>query len=552
MLKKGNKEPKQKSRVKTKLIQKVSKKKSHNTSEDLAKLTEDYHAFCTRLQGLVKALMNQHMAMQQLAKAKLQVAQQLAVLSKDTVLYESAGQTAGADRSTESVNSYFSIQEGVTNKNSIYADKYKQFVVDYAQEWYKTITDRVGEGLKKAETMRVELDHYQSKVENLRQSANSTMAKGKQVDSKAAEKLTRNEDKLIKTRETTSTFINDLCLLMEEITERSWRDLHPLLVKCAQFETQVSGDESKAQAALSEVVSALKKVAEDHGIKSQARLKDLAQLDPSQLSTRSKDDNRNLAIENGFAGMALGGSNNDGGGSVYSSDNNSSYFPPGSTAAQGLGGFPVKVAPDVSTRTSFTSNNGAPSTMDMLNIQAAPAPTLDTMAQAFGGSTSAPSSMGAPSYGRMGSNDSIHSSSMHNNFSGAPAPPPSSAPPPPPPSTPGFGAPVPSPYGAVPAPAPMMGGNALYPGSTNSYPQQSPMPVRGYAQQQSPYAPQQSPMPGAGYPPQQTPGGFSQHQTPMGGNYAQPQQSPMGGNYAQQQSMYTSPPPPSYGHNPFG
>lgn len=480
--------------------------------------------------------------MQQLAKAKLQVAQQLAVLSKDTVLYESAGQTAGADRSTESVNSYFSIQEGVTNKNAIYADKYKQFVVDYAQEWYKTVTDRVGAGLKKAETMRVELDHYQSKVENLRQSANSTMAKGKQVDPKAAEKLTRNEDKLIKTRETTSKFINDLCLLMEEITERSWRDLHPLLVKCAQFETQVSGDESKAQAALSEVVSALKKVADNHGIKSQARLKDLAQLDPSQLSTRAKDDNRNLAIENGFAGMALGGSNTDGiafgGGSVYSSDNNSSYFPPGSTAAQGLGGFPVKVAPDVSSRNSFTSSTGAPSTMDMMNIHAAPAPTLDTMAQAFGGSTSAPASMGTQSYGRKGSYDSIHS-----NFSGAPAPPPSSAPPPPPPSTTGYGAPAPSPYGGVPAPAPMMGGNALYPGSTSSYPQHSPMPAQGYAQQQSPYAPQQSPMPGAGY---------TQQQTPMGGNYAQPQQSPMGGNYAQQQSMYTSPPPPSYGHNPFG
>ena len=43
-----------KSRVKTKLKQKVSKKKSHNTSEDLAKLTEDYNAFCTKLQGLVK------------------------------------------------------------------------------------------------------------------------------------------------------------------------------------------------------------------------------------------------------------------------------------------------------------------------------------------------------------------------------------------------------------------------------------------------------------------------------------------------------------------
>ena len=68
------------------------------------------------------------------------------------------------------------------------------------------------------------------------------MAKGKQVDSKAAGKLTRNEEKLIKVKESGSKFISDLCLLMEEVTERSWRDLHPMLVKCAQFEGQVSSD----------------------------------------------------------------------------------------------------------------------------------------------------------------------------------------------------------------------------------------------------------------------------------------------------------------------
>ena len=505
--------------------------------------------------------MNQHVAMQALAKAKLQVAQQVAVLSKDTVLYEMTGQTPG--------NSYFTIQEGVANKNNIYAGKYKQFVVDYAQEWYRTVTNRVGEGLKKAETMRVELDHYQSKVESLRQSANSTMAKGKQVDTKAAEKLTRNEDKLIKIKETCSRFVNDLCLLMEEVTERSWRDLHPLLVKCAQFETQVSGDESKAQVALNEVVSALKKVAEEHGIKPEARLKDLEQLDAHKLTTRSKDDSRNhLAIENGLSGLALSGSYTGdgsvyGSGSVYSSDNNSSYFPPGSTAPQGLGGFPVRMQPDSfgsgQPSNSGSNGNGAPSTMNMMNIHAAPAPTLDTMAQAFGGGAAA-----APSYGRSGSMDSNYSGSNNfgtsatNNFSGVPAPPPSSAPPPPPP-TPGSGAPSPGPYG-VPAASPM---------PSFGYPQQQqqPMPATSYGhhpqqQQQSHmpgnFAQQQSPMPGAAY----GGGGFAQQQqqSPMGGGFSQ-QQSPMGGSFSQQppQSMFTSPPPkrasapPAYNQqNPFG
>ena len=517
--------------------------------------------------------------MQSLAKAKYLVAQHMAVLSKDTVLFETTGQTAGADRSSDSVNSYISVQEGVFNKNKTYADKYKQFIVDYAQEWYKAVTDRVGTDLKKAEKIRVELDHYQSKVESLRQSANATMAKGKQVDAKAAEKLTRNEQKLVKTKESSSKFVNDLCLLMEEITERSWRDLHPLLIKCSQFETQVTGDESSAMAALNQVVTALKKVASDNGIKPQARLKDLASLDPHALSTRSKDDVRNtqLALENGFAGMGLGSGGSVSGSvhgsahdrSIYSTtsgvgattmDNNTMHFPPGSTGAQGMGGFPVRVqSGDMSNgddlgQTTTSSTNGAPSTMSMMNINAAPAPTMDTMAQAFGGQ-----SMG----GGPNSGGSLHSRT------GAPAPPPSAAPPPPPPpmgdyshyggGTPApppvhspspYAAPAPSPYG-VPSPGPY----GAPPPATSPAP---PHMMGGYGGSSSNNYRQQSPMGG----------GFSSQQSPMGGGNFQ--QSPMGGgNFAQQPSMYGSPAPhqhtsqqprsapPSYGSNmantnPFG
>merc|ERR1712157_254185 len=85
-----------------------------------------------------------------------------------------------------------------------------------------------------------------------------------------------------------------------------------------------------------------------------------------------------------------------------------------------------------------------PSTLSMMNMNAAPAPTMNTMAQAYSNGGHRPSM-----------------DSLQSDFSGAPAPPPSSAPPPPPPSTQGeynssnpfgTGAPAPSqsPYGTAP------------------------------------------------------------------------------------------------------
>ncbi|KAG7368794.1 hypothetical protein IV203_031537 [Nitzschia inconspicua] len=531
-----------KTRVAVRLKEKVGGKKSHNKSEDLARLTERYNVFCKRLEGLVAALKNQHSAMLSLAKSRYVVAQHLAVLSKDTDLFEHVGQMPGADRSTDSVNSYLSVQEGVANKSKMYASKYAQFVVSYAEEWYKVVSKRVGEGIKKAEELRVELDHYQSKVEGLRQNANSIMAKGKQVDTKSAERLTRNEDKLIKIKESTNKFTSDLCVLMEEVTDRSWRDLHPLLIKIAQFDVTLSKDEAAAIASLNNVVSELKKVAVTHGIKPQARLKDLENLDPSQLTTRKSDASGHLALENGFAGIALGGSAT----STFSS-NNDMRFPPGTTAPQGLGGFPVKINSgdqysgyDLGRTSSFDGSasgyssgatGGPPSTMDMMAISAsaAPAPTVDALAQAFGPSASltGPSSGGAPNLSRNRNQSLDSMDSFHSGRSGASAPPPAAPPPPPPAGSSSSGY---NPFGsATSGPSPAAPPSS-FPSSFGS------QPLYGGA------APSMS-MYGTGSNPPSAPSSYGMPMDPY---------APMGGNFAQQPSYGQPPAPNSYGAPPTG
>ena len=88
------------------------------------------------------------------------------------------------------------------------------------------------------------------------------------------------------------------------------------------------------------------------------------------------------------------------------------------------------------------SAGGAPSTLDMMaiNASAAPAPTMDALSAAFGprASITGPASGGSMNTGRNRnqSHDSLDTSSFvsgHSNVSQASAPPPAAPPPPPPP-----------------------------------------------------------------------------------------------------------------------
>ena len=414
-------------------------------------------------------------------------------MTNGTPLFECIGLMPSADRPSNTVCSFASVHDEVSAKAKSYAGKYQQFVLEYATEWEKIIRTRIDNGLKKAEEMRIELDHYQKKTESLRLAANQAMAKGKSVASSQQEKLTRNEEKLISSKQNYNRVATDLCILMEEVTERSWRDLHPLLVKCAQFDMTLANDEAKALSTLNQVVSSLKQVATEHGLSAQPRLKDLAGLKPELLSTRP----------GGVAGLQI-----EAGPTAFgtSFDSSTTAISPGSFGGLGQGGFPLQITPNnadsFARSNSVSSYHSAPATsadpfggsMHALTISStpAPAPTLDDAYGNFPNSTrSAPSSgnfhMTLPSPSPTATSPwAVRSSSFNDadsNYSGfsfqsAPPPPPPNMPPPPPPNMlpplpPGGGMPQQS-YGA---PSPSYGG--------------APPPYGGYGSQPPPLPPMQ-------------------------------------------------------------
>ena len=383
----------------------------------------------------------------------------------------------GGDRPSDSVCSYSSVHDAVSAKTKSYVQKYQQFIVSYVEEWEKTVTTRIDNGLKKAEEQRRELDHYQKKVESLRLTTNKAMAQGKSVKSDTAEKLKRNEEKLVTAKQTYNKLTSALCLLMDEVAERSWRDLHPLLIKCAQFDMTMAQDESRILSSFSQVVNKLKEVATANGISPQHRLKDLGSLNPELLTTRPGGAS-GLAIEastslSPTASVSPTSSFSAGGGGIF----DPMALPPGSMGAQGMGGFPVAVASNnppsgnVSRASSFSSYASGisnppnepqpPSTLSMLTISqsSAPAPTMDDIYSSSytygGGSRSAPSTGNLPplppsttptsAYSQGGRAGSFGDFDAYS--SGPVAAPPACPPPPPPPGGVygGYGAPAPAP-----------------------------------------------------------------------------------------------------------
>jgi hypothetical protein len=430
-------------------------------------------------------------------------------MSKSSPLFDSVGLMPSADRPSNSVCSYSLVHDELAAKGKSFAQKYQQFVLEYAVEWEKIIRTRIDSGIKKAEAWRIELDHYQKKTEALRLTANQNMVKGKPIPSTVQEKLTRNEEKLITSKGSYNQVATDLCILMEEVTERSWRDLHPLIVKIAQFDMTVANDDAKSLAPLAQVVAALQKVATETGITAQPRLKNLELLKPELLSTRP----------GGVAGLAIEA------GPVFGTSPNTSFenmaLPPGSVGPQGMGGFPIQIpsltaTPSNDPFAAFAnappiSSNGGLHSFDMLSIQPSASPTLDDIygANAPSSTRSAPSSgnfNGFPPVGRptsitptnMGASSSqwnVRSSSFndfdnasaysgHSMPSSAPPPPPPMPPPPPP------GPPVMS-YGNAPTQY-----NAIVP--TNNGVAPSPW-AQSYSQPPQPVPPMS--MYGAGPPP---------------------------------------------------
>jgi len=288
------------------------KNESTNKKRNLGLLAAQFEHMRGKIRQLIGALRAQHLSMLRMNETRLQVAVRVAALAEGSAICDEAGTVPTDHGKQESdLSSYMAVHNSGSLRQKTTADRFLQHIVDYAIEWEKVIVARVTPSLKKAETLRRDLDHYQAKVDAIKLEINKIISKGKMVDGKVTTRLQRNEDKFLQARNQYDLFSNNLCTLLEEVVVRGWKDLHPILIKLVQFDIQISSTEAELFSNLNPVVQSLKKIAADCGIHPQARLRELEQmtgeqpqsLHPNLLSSAdlqddSNDDNSDTMLPN--------------------------------------------------------------------------------------------------------------------------------------------------------------------------------------------------------------------------------------------------------------
>ena len=255
-----------KPRFATRLKEAIGAANPNYSSPDLKTLEARFLSLKGQLGNLVAALSDHYESMVRMNKTRAQVAKAIGDISAESPIYVYAGAPAGTDGSDETTVSYASVHNVLASRHEMYTERYLQFVVEYAAEWERAVVTKITASLKKAEKLRVDLDHYQSKLDGMQHSMRNAVDRGKAVDPNQQERIRRNADKLQRARDEYESFVSALCVLLEEVTGSCWKDLQPLLTKIIQFEHTINADEARFLQNINHALDALEDVARKHGL----------------------------------------------------------------------------------------------------------------------------------------------------------------------------------------------------------------------------------------------------------------------------------------------
>jgi hypothetical protein len=218
-------------------------------SADLIPLFHEYNAMTNHLTALIAALRRYQGAMAFVDRSRMDVFQQVAILADRTPPLYKRRDGREEEFQDPAMDEYASIHRSALAESNESMVRYQDSVIDYVVEWQEVIDNRIKAERLETEALAKTLRHYETKVEALREKINEKYG-GCSPPPKQKSKLDRNENKLHQAWREHERCASKLCELIEEATERGWKDLKPLTETMFDFE---AGRGSQTRLILAEI-----------------------------------------------------------------------------------------------------------------------------------------------------------------------------------------------------------------------------------------------------------------------------------------------------------
>lgn len=193
----------------------------------------------------------------------------------------------GAIVPTKEASTYYDVSKQAFKASNARLARLKE-LVEYVTDWADIVSHHVSTKYNDYHKLRQSLNHYNRKMEALLAEEQRLKEKGKAMKPKQIEKLERNEDKLDSARDTHDEAGESLCMFIDEVVHRSWKDAYPLLQKTIDFECDFEASRAEIFAKL----ESTSQLAEAIGIKQkldlEGRLQKIDCQGPDELYTGTK------------------------------------------------------------------------------------------------------------------------------------------------------------------------------------------------------------------------------------------------------------------------
>jgi len=215
------------------------------------------------------------------AKTEIKAVKEEADTVKPTVATIEPKDETEESKPKADAESFAGVHLSAYNVSKKYHEQYGQYLITYVENWERVVSQRISGLLIHYRELQDNVSHYNKKVGTLLHKVD----KSKSVRVKLAEKLDRNEIKEMGAVEARDTVGEHLYLYIEEVMERAWRDVFPLLLRSCRFEADFNAAQASILSDLIVVSDKIQAVGEGEECDVMGRLGDLENKHPEEVYT---------------------------------------------------------------------------------------------------------------------------------------------------------------------------------------------------------------------------------------------------------------------------